>query len=160
MEVPRDPNQDPKHCTEWMEIDTPEAITKHLLERNQKHFGQAQGTPFTISPLQIQVDFGATTETCEMMLQGDYDETDVDDLTAMVITHFQTLTGKDVLPISISEKDMLDKYCFGLNQQPPLLLVTTWDTTVLYFPIYQQDSQEMMPSTNVAKNSPQCTTRY
>jgi hypothetical protein len=40
LEVPTDPTQDPKRCTDWT-IDTPEEITRYLLERNQKHFRQA-----------------------------------------------------------------------------------------------------------------------
>lgn len=54
-----------------MTVDTPEDITKYLLERNQKHFRQAQGTPLTVSPLNVQVDFGASTAFCEAMLTGD-----------------------------------------------------------------------------------------
>ena len=123
-----------------------------LAQKESETFRSSSRYPFTISPLQIQVDFGATTETCEMMLQGDYDKFDVADLTAMVIAHFQTLTGKDVLPISISEKDMLENTVFGLNQQPLLLLVATWATTALYFRIYQQETRKMMPSINAAKN--------
>ena len=41
LEVPKDPTQDPKRCTEWMVVDTPKAITQFLLERNKKHFSQA-----------------------------------------------------------------------------------------------------------------------
>ncbi len=33
-----------KDCTEWISIDTPDEIEKILMERNQKHFGQAKGT--------------------------------------------------------------------------------------------------------------------
>ena len=32
-------------------ITDPDDIIKHLIDRNQKHFGQAQGTPFSIPPL-------------------------------------------------------------------------------------------------------------
>jgi hypothetical protein len=31
LEVPVDPSQDPKQCTEWMTVDTPKDITKYLL---------------------------------------------------------------------------------------------------------------------------------
>ena len=44
LEVPQDPTQDPKRCTSWMTVDTPEETTTYLLERNTKHFSQAQGT--------------------------------------------------------------------------------------------------------------------
>ena len=110
VEVPKDPNQDPKTCTDWMVVDTPEEITRFLLQRNKNHFGQAQGTPFTISPFNVQVDFGATTESCELMLSGDYTTEDADDLTALVVQHFQVVTEMDSLPQSMTEKEMLDKY--------------------------------------------------
>ena len=112
LEVPQDPTDDPKKCTTWMTVDTPEDITMYLLERNRNHFRQADGTPFTIEPLKCQVDFGATTETCETMLKGDYDSSDLDLITAMVVEHFQLVTDADVLPSSMSSKAMMDKYKF------------------------------------------------
>ena len=112
LQIPIDDTQDPKVCTEWKTIDTPDEITKYLLERNKLHFGQAHGTPFTISPLSLQVDFGATTETCQTMLSGDYDASDIDALTNLVVQHFQSVTEDDTLPPSLTEKAMLDKYKF------------------------------------------------
>ena len=109
LQVPTNSTQDPKTCSEWMTIDTPDEITKYLLERNKSHFGQAQGTPFTISPLKLQVDFGATTESCQTMLSGEYDSNDLDMLTALVVQHFQSVTEIDALPSSITEKAMMDK---------------------------------------------------
>ena len=41
IEVPSNPSQDPKQCVEWKTIDRPDEITRYLLDRNQKHFGQA-----------------------------------------------------------------------------------------------------------------------
>ena len=112
LEVPEDPSIDPKKCTAWTTVDTPEEITTYLLERNRTHFRQADGTPFTIDPLKYQVDFGATTEACETMLTGDYTSSDLDMITAMVVEQFQYVTAKDVLPMSISAKAMMDKYQF------------------------------------------------
>ena len=63
IQVPSDPSDDPKSCTDWKTIDTPEEITRYLLARNQAHFGQAAGTPFSVPPLSVQVDFSASTET-------------------------------------------------------------------------------------------------
>ena len=50
IEVPQDPQVSPKECTEWITLDCPQEIEQALLERNRKHFGQAQGTPFTVPP--------------------------------------------------------------------------------------------------------------
>ena len=47
IEIPTDPNDDPKKCTEWQTIDVPTDILYHLQTRNRQHFGQARNTPFT-----------------------------------------------------------------------------------------------------------------
>ena len=48
IEVPVDPNADPKACIQWRQIEVPTEVLMHLQERNRKHFGQAKGTPFTV----------------------------------------------------------------------------------------------------------------
>ena len=45
LEIPTNPDMDPKQCTEWQTVEVPTEIVKHLQERNRKHFGQAHGTP-------------------------------------------------------------------------------------------------------------------
>jgi hypothetical protein len=112
LEVPIDPLQDPKQCKEWTTVNTPEEITRYLLDSNRKHFGQAQGTPFTVSPLNLQVDFEASTQECKIMLYGNYDSISLDEVTALVVQHFQLLTECDALPSSITQKEMMDKYKF------------------------------------------------
>jgi hypothetical protein len=47
IEIPTDSEVDPKVCQPWQQIDVPTEVLHHLRERNRKHFGQAQGTPFT-----------------------------------------------------------------------------------------------------------------
>lgn len=110
LEVPSQPHQDPKTCKEWMVADSPEEITSYLLERNRKHFGQAHGMPFTVPPLSIQIDFQANTEACEMILDGTYMSTEVNELTTLVIAHLERLTPSDALPSTISSKSMMAKY--------------------------------------------------
>jgi hypothetical protein len=36
---------------EWITINAPQAVVEKLRDRNRSHFGQAQGTPFTVPPL-------------------------------------------------------------------------------------------------------------
>jgi hypothetical protein len=112
LEVPLNPQQDPKSCTEWLTVDAPEEITAYLLERNRKHFSQALGTPFTVPPLNVQVDFGASTASCELMLEGAYDSQLLDDLTLLLTNHFRSLTERNVLPSTITPVAMMDKYKF------------------------------------------------
>lgn len=64
--------EDPKRCTEWKTVTEPAEIEHYLLLRNRLHFGQAQGTPFTIDPLQSELDWLATSPAAEALLQGKY----------------------------------------------------------------------------------------
>ena len=48
----------------------PKEITERLLHHNQLHFGQVKGTPFTISPLETEVNFSGTTVYCQLILEG------------------------------------------------------------------------------------------
>ena len=50
VKVPRDNEEDPKTCKDWIEVDTPEEVEEAIRERNKTHFGQAEGTLFTKSP--------------------------------------------------------------------------------------------------------------
>jgi hypothetical protein len=43
--------EDPKTCREWKLITEPSEIEYYLMLRNRLHFGQAEGTPFTTTPL-------------------------------------------------------------------------------------------------------------
>ena len=110
IEVPFDSTEDPKKCTHWKTVDAPDEITKYLLERNQVHFGQAHGTPFTVSPLSTEIDFSASTETCEMILEGDYSNLDIDDLTCLLLKHLKQKAPLDILPVIIPEVDVAKKF--------------------------------------------------
>ena len=110
LEVPVNIDEDPKTCTTWKTVDSPEEITQYLLARNQKHFGQAAGTPFTISPLNEIIDFGASTTSCEAILTGTFDASHVDSLTQLLLHHLERKTPLDFLPPSISEADMQKKF--------------------------------------------------
>jgi hypothetical protein len=46
----------------------PEEITQYLKARNQRHFGQATGTPFTQAPLAELITWQADTDTAELIL--------------------------------------------------------------------------------------------
>ena len=110
IDVPMDPLEDPKKCSHWKTIDTPDEITQYLLERNKTHFGQAKGTPFTVSPLNVAVDFRSSTETCELILEGKYSNQDLDRLTQLVLKHLKHKAPIDVIPSTISEADIAKKF--------------------------------------------------
>ncbi|KAI2499112.1 hypothetical protein MHU86_15382 [Fragilaria crotonensis] len=62
LEIPKHPDDDPKNCSEWQLIDIPTDIVQHLQQRNQKHFGQAHGTPFTVPPLSTSLQYTSEGE--------------------------------------------------------------------------------------------------
>ena len=78
VEIPSDPAADPKTCTSWIQIDVPSEILALLQTRNRTHFGQAQGTPFTIPPLSTQLGFKGDTEYGAQILDGQYDSQHLD----------------------------------------------------------------------------------
>jgi hypothetical protein len=51
LEVPVNPDDDPKTCRNWRTVDLPDEILTLLQQRNQAHFGRAEGTPFTVGTL-------------------------------------------------------------------------------------------------------------
>jgi hypothetical protein len=72
IEIPVHPEQDPKQCTEWQLVDIPSEFLHHLQQRNQKHFSQAFGTPFTVPSLITEFGFTGTGESVEQLLSGTY----------------------------------------------------------------------------------------
>ena len=71
----------------------PDEIVDLLRKRNQKHFGQAHGTSFTVPPSSEHIDFTASIASAEMILKGDYDASELDKITELLIKH---LKGCDV----------------------------------------------------------------
>ena len=57
IEIPLHPEDDPKSCNRWTQVDVPTEVVRHLQEQNRKHFGQARGTPFTVPPLSHHLGF-------------------------------------------------------------------------------------------------------
>ena len=88
LEVPMDEAEDPKKCTKRRAVDMPDEIVDLLRKRNQKYFGQAQGTPFT-PPLSEHTDFTASTASAEMILERDYDSSELDLITELLIKHLK-----------------------------------------------------------------------
>ncbi len=72
IEIPVHPEADPKSCTDWRVIDVPSEIVEHLQKRNQQHFGQAHGTPFTVNPLASDFGFNGDTLASDAVLGGTY----------------------------------------------------------------------------------------
>jgi hypothetical protein len=72
IEIPLHPEQDPKTCTEWQQDNVPTEVIEYLRRRNQKLFGQAAGTPFTVPPLSQELGCSGDGEYAEQILTGNY----------------------------------------------------------------------------------------
>jgi hypothetical protein len=96
--------ENPKTCTTWKTVETPAEIEFYIRMRNRQHFGQAQGTPFTTSPLVQRFDWAANSTESELTLNGDFTSEDVDELQRLLLSHCKREQEK-VLVNQISLKD-------------------------------------------------------
>ena len=55
----------------------------------QLHFGQAQGTPFTVEPLSVMFNWSANTATAEQVLQGEFSSDELTELQDLLLQHCQ-----------------------------------------------------------------------
>ena len=83
------PGDDPKECQEWRQIEVPTEVLYQLQQKNRAHFGQAQGSPFTVAPLVDQLEFCGDGLSLEDILTGVYDITGLDENVAILIQHLQ-----------------------------------------------------------------------
>ena len=104
LQIPINPLDNPKTCTQWHTVTDPSQIAHHLIQRNQQHFGQAQGTPFTVHPISTAVDFRASTSTTEMILAGDYHPSEVDTVTQQVIKQLQKIPTHSTIKTTITSQ--------------------------------------------------------
>lgn len=111
LEVPLNPQDNPKTCTHWKVIDVPTEILTQLQQRNQKHFGQAQGTPFTIPPLSDDLGFTSMTPSGKLILDGQYDIAHLDASVQLLVNHLQSNTRAHETPHtpSIANEDFVNK---------------------------------------------------
>jgi endonuclease/exonuclease/phosphatase family metal-dependent hydrolase len=111
LEVPVNPNDDPKTCIHWKVIDIPTDILAQLIRRNRKHFGQAHGTPFTVPPLSDDLAFTSMTLSGELILNGQYDAAHLDTSVQLLIQHLYSneRASKHALTPSITFGEFVGK---------------------------------------------------
>jgi hypothetical protein len=107
LQVPSVDGDNPKTCTDWKTVDTPSAIVAYLLERNQGHFGQTEG-PLTHPPMSEAIDYAASTAACDLMLEGDFNTTELEELTQLLVKHFSRRQTLDCLPHQITKTEFID----------------------------------------------------
>ena len=111
LEIPTNPDDDPKTCNHWKVIDIPTDILNSLQNRNRKHFGQAQGTPFTVSPLKDDLGFTSMTPSGTLMLNGQYDASHLDISVQLLIQqlHLTTRAAQHTIKPSIDYEEFVGK---------------------------------------------------
>eukprot|EP00957_Ditylum_brightwellii_P198513 15129436-Ditylum_brightwellii.AAC.1 len=72
--------KDPKQAQSWHQVEQSEEIMHYLKVRNQCHFGQTQGTLFTVSPLSQYFDWGTNYMTPKLVSEGDLSDTELSNL--------------------------------------------------------------------------------
>eukprot|EP00957_Ditylum_brightwellii_P134756 10273641-Ditylum_brightwellii.AAC.1 len=81
------PLNEPKKVNHWKAVELPKDNAFFLNLWNRLHFGQMHGTPFTVPPLSLEVDWAATSIMLELVLEGNYSNKELDDLQQMLLTH-------------------------------------------------------------------------
>ena len=85
VEVPVNPADNPKTCTDWKVLDVPSEVSSALQERNRSHFSQAHGTPFTVEPLAGTFGYKGNTLAGRQVLNGNFDAESIGDPSAASI---------------------------------------------------------------------------
>jgi len=73
----------------WETITVPEDIERLLLQRNQLHFAQANGTPLTQDPFIANIGYKADGYAVDLILDGTYECKNVPEATSLVIKRLQ-----------------------------------------------------------------------
>ena len=72
-----------------MEVTEPSAINEYILQQNQTHFCQANSTPFNVLPLKEQIPFSGICEVSDLILEGKYNDANIDDITNLFIQQLE-----------------------------------------------------------------------
>ena len=92
--------EDLKQATTWRTVVAPKDIEFLLKSRNRRHFGQAEtkGTPMTTPRMKRQFNWSATTKAAELVLEGDYEDDELDSISQLMLDDFTRVTDLDSLP--------------------------------------------------------------
>ena len=92
----------------WETISIPSDIERLLMERNQAHFGQAEGTPFTRPPFTVDVGYKADGYAADLILNGQIEYRTIDTATQLLVKHLQSRTTQG-LEGKLTPNDVLGK---------------------------------------------------
>ena len=90
--------KDPKKVKDesaWREVNCPKEIEFLLRLQNQRHFGQAKGTPFTTPTMKKRFNWSASTVEAEMVLKGQYLDPELDEIQKLFLDNLIRVTEVD-----------------------------------------------------------------
>jgi hypothetical protein len=95
---------------EYLAITDGPTIERLILQRNIRHFRQAEFTPLASPQVIEKIGFGADTDKSEKLLEGKYDPTDItdDEWSRYLLTSMKRHSKE--LEIEITAAKMMDKY--------------------------------------------------
>lgn len=82
----------PDDADHWETITIPQQIEHLLIQRNQHHFRQAEGTPFTRPPFLADIGYKADGYAAELILSGQIQYHHTSEATSLLIAHLQKRT--------------------------------------------------------------------
>ena len=108
-ELNLDELEDPKTTTEWVTITAPREIEDYLLLRNRLHFHQAQGTPITEPPLRNMINWLASSESVENILNGGPLPQTLPEITRTILKYCQYQT-EVIIPSTITVEQVKQRF--------------------------------------------------
>ena len=92
----------------WDRITDPLEMEEQLYHRNKTHFGQLEGTPFTMTPLRQNLDFAASTHVADTVLQGTFDTTNLCHISTEILQAMKQKCDRH-LPAAITDDQLRGK---------------------------------------------------
>eukprot|EP00957_Ditylum_brightwellii_P011788 889465-Ditylum_brightwellii.AAC.1 len=93
----------------WKTVEIPKEIVTYLKLCNRLHFGQAQGTPFTMPPLSVEFDWAENSVTSELVLEGNYSNLEVDVLQHKLLEHCKKEHNAMIIGEAVTTEEWKEK---------------------------------------------------
>ena len=110
LEDPKTVDKD--ETSQWREAKCPKEIEFLLRLRNQRHFGQAEtdGTPFTTESMKHKFNWNASTNEAELVLQGEYEDEEITEITRLMLDNLTRITDVDDSPKFLTTEEFKGKF--------------------------------------------------
>ena len=110
VEVPVDPQENPKHCTDWRRIHDPKEVEEAIRNRLKLHFSQSKDCNLTSPPFDVTMAFEASCHRAEQILTGSLPPGQLDDMTQALLDCFAYVGGPEpAVEATMTRDDLLGK---------------------------------------------------